>query len=635
LSADPGRHRAAAAGGPPGPPAGRRWRQRLSARLPDSGTLAGRAGRALGWSFLSNALGRLGTVGIGIMLARLLGPHAFGTYAVAWVALLALLSFNDAAVSLAIVRWEDDPREIAPTVSTISVASSLIVYAGCFAAAPVYAAAMGAPAAGPVVRVLALNVVLDGLVATPAALLQRQFRQDRKMIADQVNNWLGAAVSIALAWGGFGAMSLAIGRVAGAVAAGVLFLIFSPEPLRFGFDRTKAGALIKYGTPLAGSALVVFAVTNIDQLIVGRMLGATDLGFYVLAVNLASWPLTIFSRPVRSVAPAAFSRLQHDPAAMRTGFLSAAALLGTAALPACLAISGAAAPAIGLAYGSRWLAAAGALAWLAVLAGFRIFFELIYDYFVVLARTRAVFTVQVGWLVALVPALVAGAAMGRIDGAAAAEVAVAAGLVLPWYLGELRRVGIGALSVAQRLWLPLAVAVAVGLASYGAAWLAPNALTALAVSGGFALAVTGVLATRMRAVAAQFRAGTEAWADGSAARAAGTPGPSTAAAGPPGAPDCMPEVAGPGAAAAALGILGELGHAQAAARAGYLEVTGPLPVYRDVTGLFTARQAEDLPPVYRQTAVFMRWDPDAGNKPAARYFRGTDRGEDPQETRFG
>src|SRR5436309_3069559 len=98
-------------------PRGSRGRQRAAARRQAGpSSLAGVAGRAVGWSFLSNAVGRLGTVGIGIVLARLLGPHSFGTYAVAWVALLALLSFNDAAVSLAIVRWQSDPREIAPTV---------------------------------------------------------------------------------------------------------------------------------------------------------------------------------------------------------------------------------------------------------------------------------------------------------------------------------------------------------------------------------------------------------------------------------------------------------------------------------------------------------------------------------------
>ena len=126
-------------------------------------TLLGRASHALGWSFLSVALVRLGTFGIGVVLARLLGPHAFGTYAVALVAQLAVLSFNELGVSLAIVRWPGDPREIAPTVHTIACASSLILYAGFFFGAPAFAAAMGAPAATPVIRVLAIGVITDGV----------------------------------------------------------------------------------------------------------------------------------------------------------------------------------------------------------------------------------------------------------------------------------------------------------------------------------------------------------------------------------------------------------------------------------------------------------------------------------------
>ena len=55
-------------------------------------------------------MGRFGTLAIGIALARLLGPEAFGTFAVATVALLAMLSFNELGVSLAIVRWADDPE---------------------------------------------------------------------------------------------------------------------------------------------------------------------------------------------------------------------------------------------------------------------------------------------------------------------------------------------------------------------------------------------------------------------------------------------------------------------------------------------------------------------------------------------
>jgi O-antigen/teichoic acid export membrane protein len=471
----------------------------------EKGSLAGLASRALGWSFASNMIARLGTLPLGVVLARLLGPHAFGTFAVALVALVAILSFNDLSVSLAIVRWPGDPAKIAPTVATLSVAASLVIYGGCFLAAPAFASAMGAPAATGVIRVLSLNVIVDGLVATPAALMQRQFRQDRKMIADQVNNWLGVAVSIGLAWSGFGAMSLAVGRMSGAVASAILFLAFSPEPVRFGFDRAQAAALLKFGLPLAGSSIIVFAVTNVDQLVVGHLLGATALGCYALAVNLASWPVNMFSLPARSVAPAVFSRLQHDRAAMRGGFLSAAGLLGAATLPVCLLISGLAVPLVALVYGSRWVPAAAALTWLVALGALRIMFELCYDYFVVLARSRVVLTVQLAWLVALVPALIAGTRADGISGAGMAELAIGACVVLPCYLSELSQVGIRRRDLAARLRPGVAVAVMVGGIAAAAALAIPVGLAALAVGAAAAIAGYGLLARWMRPAIAAMR----------------------------------------------------------------------------------------------------------------------------------
>jgi O-antigen/teichoic acid export membrane protein len=77
---------------------------------------------------------------------------------------------------------------------------------------------------------------------------------------------------------------------------------------------------------------------------------------------------------------------------MRTGFLSAAGLLNAVALPVCLVMCGAAGPLVGFAHGARWLPAAQVLEWLGLLAALRIFFELTYDFFVVLAKARAVFT---------------------------------------------------------------------------------------------------------------------------------------------------------------------------------------------------------------------------------------------------
>ena len=313
-------------------------------------TLFTRAGRALRINVLNTLLGRFGTLAIGIALARILGPEEFGTFAVALLALLAVLSFNELGVSLAIVRWPGSPREIAPTVATLSTLSSAVLAAVTVAVAPFFCAAMGAPDATDVVRVLAASIVIDGLVATSAAMMQREFRAGRRMVIDQAVGWVGALASIALALAGFGAMSLAMGRITGALIGAVLFI--HAQPIRFGFDRAVARRLLSFGLPLAGSSVVVFGVKFVDQFVVGTVLGPVALGFYVLAFNLSNWPVTVFSQPVREVSPAAFARLQNDPPALRSAFVSSVGLLAAVTLPVCLVLTGAAEPIISVVYGS-------------------------------------------------------------------------------------------------------------------------------------------------------------------------------------------------------------------------------------------------------------------------------------------
>ena len=602
--------------------------------------MAGRATKALGWTFLSNMVGRFSTLGIGVALARILGPHEFGAFAVAMVALLALLSFNELGVSLAIVRWKGEPSEIAPTVATISVISSVIIYAGCFLSAPAFASAMGAPAAADVIRVLSVNVIFDGLVSTPVALLQRYFLQGRKMIADQANNWVGTGTSIALALLHFGAMSLAIGRLAGAAVAAVLFIGLSPEPLRFGFDPAKARELLRFGGPLAGASIVVFAVQNADQFVVGHVLGATALGFYALAFNLSGWPLTVFSMPIRTVAPALFSRLQHDQSAMRKTFLACLELVETATLPSCLLISAAAVPLVYFVYGAKWAPAVQALIWLGGLAAIRILFEFIYDFFVVLAKSSVVFSVQVVWLIVLVPALIVGTRVYGIGGAAMAEVAVGLFIVLPWYMAELSKVGIARRPLLGRMWLPLLAAAMAAVAAHAVAAVISQAFAACAVSGVLVLVVIGLLGYRLRSVITGLRA---------TLRGATTAGPgdeqselpqrppwelepSQASAHLPPARPYRPrgpyrpvgpypwDSRGPSAPTGPGTGRCRLRDERRRIEVGLSE-TVPLPAIGDLTGpLEVYRVPLGSTPIYQQTALAMRWNPEA--EPGDRYGHG-------------
>ena len=468
-------------------------------------SLLSRASGAFAWSFLNTVVGRVGTVGIGIALARLLGPKQFGTYAVALIALSAVLSFNELGVSLAIVRWPGEPREIAPTVNTMALLASTIIAAMTFVVAAPFASAMGEPSAAPVVRVLGLTVIISGGVASPAALMERQFKQNTRMLIDQVVVWVGAVGSIGLAIAGSGAMSLAIGRLAAAAVGAILFVWLSPEPYRLGLDRSRVRPLLHFGLPLAGASIVVFAVGFADQIVVGRMLGATLLGFYVLAFNLSQWPIGVFSQPLRNVAPATFSRLQHEPEAMRSAFRGIVGLLAAVTFPICLLLSGAAGPIIGLVYGHQWAPAATVLLWLGILAAFKIMYELAYDYLVVIGASRAILALQVATLASMIPAVIVGVKLAGIDGAAAAQVAVAAGVMLPLYVVLFARAGLHPRRLLGRVWLPVLIAATVGLSALGISAAMPSDLPACALAGLVTMIALAGLIHRDRAELSRLR----------------------------------------------------------------------------------------------------------------------------------
>ena len=49
----------------------------------------------------------------------------------------------------------------------------------------------------------------------------------------------------------------------------IIFMMSSPLPYRFGFDRNHARHLLRFGLPLALSSVLVFAIGYSDQLIAG------------------------------------------------------------------------------------------------------------------------------------------------------------------------------------------------------------------------------------------------------------------------------------------------------------------------------------------------------------------------------
>lgn len=432
----------------------------------EGSSLASRVRLALGWSLANNVAARLGNFVAGIVLARLLVPEDYGVFATGMVVLTAALSMNELGVSLAIVRWREGIDEIAPTVVTLAALWSVLLFGASYLGAPAFAAALGSPEAAPLIRVMAVCILIDALAAVPAALLTRYFMQKRRLVADLVSFVLGTALTLTLAFLGYGAWSMVWGLVLTNVVTGVMVLVLAPRIYAPGFSTGAARELLVFGLPLAGASVLAFAILNVDYVVVGSQLGTVQLGFYLLAFNLASWPVSLISSTIRRVSLAGFSRVADDPSRAGEAFARASALVMAVTLPIGVLMMAYAEPGIVLLYGSKWAAAADALRFLAVLGVGRVILELVYDYLVAVGRGRANLWLQGLWLVCLVPALVLGARLDGIRGVAAGHALVVVVAVIPAALLVLRTARVSSRALLRESRRPLVAGIATAISAW-------------------------------------------------------------------------------------------------------------------------------------------------------------------------
>jgi len=428
---------------PKGPPTGVTDR-RDAPETPSSRaeSIAHSARQGLRWSLGGAFATRLGGLALGVALARILSPTDFGLYAVGLAAMYFVMHVNDVGLIAATVQWRGKLEDIAPTATTMALLFSVVIYAAFWVAAPSLASFAGSPAATPVIRLLTTVMIVDGVTAVRVGSLLRSFQQHRITTANIFGLAANAAVAIPLALWGAGAMSFAAGQVAGAVVTACVVLRAARMPWRFGFDRTIAKSLMRFGVPLAVALGVEAVLLNADYIVVGRVTGATALGFYLLAFNVSSWAPGVIGTAIRWVSVPSFSRLSENEGDLSPAVQRSVTVLFAVVLPIAILTAVLAPEIIGLLYGDNWAPSAPVLRFLIVLGAVRMFAQLTVDILIGVGVTRSALWLNLGWTVALVPALVIGANRDGIRGAGIAHALVALGIALPLAVVILRRAGV-------------------------------------------------------------------------------------------------------------------------------------------------------------------------------------------------
>ncbi len=449
------------------------------------------------WSALNAGTLRVGIFLVTLVVARLVDPYNFGVFTVALTVFTIAMSFAELGVSFAIVREHGRSREIGPTVFTISLVNAAILALAMVAFAPFFASELGSAEAAPAVRVLALFVLLSGFSAVPRSLMARDFMQRQRFIVDASFFVVSTVVMLVIILLGHPVMGLAISRVAGQLVTVVMIMWMAPERYWPGFRWREAKPLLSFGLPLAVSNLLIMVIANVDFMVVGHLLGPTQLGYYNLAFGISGWPVTIFSAVLISVTLPTLSRVRHSPRELAVHLKAGLAAVTALSFPVCALCAALAGPLIDTVYGTRWHPAWTALVVLSIFGAARTVLTLFSDLIIALGHTRRLLYIQLAWLAALVPVMILCVERWGITGAGVAHAIVVVPLVIPLYLRTVRRdTTVTFHTVRDAVLQPFVASLAAAATAYGATLLVSDALWKLVLGLVVGLATYWLVARR-------------------------------------------------------------------------------------------------------------------------------------------
>ena len=308
-----------------------------------------------------------------VLIARLISIEDFGIASTFAITMAVVEMTSNIAIDRLVIQAKDgdDPRFQA-TGHAIQAARATIAAAMLFLLAQPLAALFGVPEVAWAYQAMAVIPLLRGFVHLDMFRAQRDMRYLPSVTVEFSAQLLAtaAAIPLALRLGDYRAMLYAL------LLQQCVFLVVShlvaSRPYRWACDSEVVLRALSFGWPLLLNGILIFATFHGDRIIVGSVIGMTELGWFSAAFTLTLTPTLVIARTLQSFFLPQLARAQDDEAEFRRLYpvtVQAALLVGVG-LAVSFAIAG---PTllIGL-YGAKYAAAVPILVWLAAMQGLRV-----------------------------------------------------------------------------------------------------------------------------------------------------------------------------------------------------------------------------------------------------------------------
>jgi len=238
------------------------------------------------------------------VMARILNPADFGLVAIANVALRFYSYFSQMGIAPALIQKEKlEPGDLGAALS-ISLTVSLFFFILAVSTAGWIEYYFKIDSLESVMQVLALNFIVTGVSSVSVALMRRESKFKSLAIIEIISYVIGYGfIGITAAYFGGGVWSLVAAFLTQMILTSMLSYFVVRFPLNFKHESWQRRHFIGYGGRYSLIGFIEFLSSNLDALIIGKLLGVNTAGYYNRAMLLANLPV---QHPVNILTKALF-----------------------------------------------------------------------------------------------------------------------------------------------------------------------------------------------------------------------------------------------------------------------------------------------------------------------------------------
>ena len=317
-----------------------------------------------------NAFEKIAVQGISfilsIILARLLTPHDYGTIGMMGIFLSFSNVFVDSGFSRALIQKQNRNELDFSTTLIFNVGISILLYIILFLASPTIAYFYKTPELLNLQRIFFVVIILNSLTVVQSA--QLQIKVDFKSIAliNGITTISSGLIAIFFAYKGFGAWALVIQTLSRAGISALFYWIIGRWFPKTFFSKDSFKQLFGFGSKLLASGLVATTMTNINNLVIGKIYNSDSLGFYTRSQQFPDLTAGTLNSVLNNSTFPMMAALQDNTVELMASFKRLIKLSALLVFPAMVGLAVLSRPIVLVLLGEKWEYSSVLLFWLAL-----------------------------------------------------------------------------------------------------------------------------------------------------------------------------------------------------------------------------------------------------------------------------